>query len=120
MSTDVTPVTKPDFDYTVLGDPDTPHPVDAIVTDALCELRWGIDGFFDTVEKYREQELSKSAFTDGCEIATKQIQEARELLAGCGVTLPNAGVNFDTTTQRERLHELGRWAYQFFCDTYPW
>ena len=114
------PIELPEFEYGALGSADTPEPVDSIVRSNLKSLRGGIDGFFDTLEKNQNGRLSDSATEGGLEIAAKQIHEAREQLAGCGVELPNMGVNFETTTAGERVHELGRWTYQWFDEAYPW
>lgn len=102
------------------GESNDDTPVEIVVKSNLNELRGGIDGFFDTFLKVENGEISEDFGEDAMNRMLKQIQRAREMLAGLGVRLPNESVNYDTTTSVERMHELGRWVYSHYERTYPW
>jgi len=110
----------PEFDNGAIGSESKPQPVDSIVKSNLKHLRSGIDGFFDTLIKINKNEITENHGNKGLNNMNKQIEEARAKLAGCGVKLPNKNVNYDTTTNEERIHELGRWTYEFFEGEYTW
>lgn len=110
----------PEFNNSAIGSSDKPEPVGSIVKSNIKDLRGGIDGFFDTMIKVENDEISEETGLKAMNSMIKQIEEARSLLVGCGVQIPNKNVNYDTTTENERMHELGRWTYSFFEDKYDW
>lgn len=112
-------VKTPEFDSTAISDSGD-EPERAVVNENMDELRGGIDGFFDTFLKVEDGELRKDFGEKSMEEMLAQIEESRQVLAGLGVTLPNRGVNFETTTVDERMHELGNWVYGHYEEVYPW
>jgi hypothetical protein len=108
---------KKEFDG---SDDTTDTPVEIVVKSNLNELRGGVDGFFDTLLKVENGDISEDFGEDAMNRMLKQIQQSREMLAGIGVRLPNQNVNYDTTTSDERMHELGCWVYSHYEDEYQW
>lgn len=109
----------PEFDSTAISDSED-GPEKAIVNENMDKLRGGVDGFFDTFLKVENGELSEDFGEESMEKMLVQIEESRQVLAGLGVKLPNRGVNFETTTVDERMHELGEWIYGHYEESYPW
>lgn len=112
------PKTIPEYEDTFDTDDESPEKM--IVKQNIGVIKGEIDGFFDTLYKAEYEGLREDLAEQSMNGCLDRIEEAREILAGLGVRLPNQNVNHETTSDYERLHELGRWVYSFYDEEYNW